>query len=205
MRVLVFGDSIAQGFWDAEGGWVSRLRKFYDTQSITENKKDYPTIFNLGISGDSSADLLARFTHETTARLMDNLVFVFAIGINDARIAAGINFSSPTYYRQNLQKLFNEAKIYSSKILFVGLTPCIETRTNPVSWGDISYTNTRIKAFDDTQREFCQENLIEFVEVFEPLRMAQQQAELLPDGVHPNGKGHQLIADLVRPKLEIFS
>lgn len=30
MRVLVFGDSITQGFWDTEGGWVERLRKYYD-------------------------------------------------------------------------------------------------------------------------------------------------------------------------------
>ncbi len=55
MRVLVFGGSTTQGFWDSEGGWVARLRKFYDLLQLEDLKKrDEPTVFNLGIAGGTS-------------------------------------------------------------------------------------------------------------------------------------------------------
>jgi lysophospholipase L1-like esterase len=50
MRILVFGDSITQGFGDTEGGWVERLRHDYDVETIKDLRANtnYPTIFNLG-------------------------------------------------------------------------------------------------------------------------------------------------------------
>lgn len=201
MRVLIFGDSITQGFWDIEGGWVSRIRKHYDQQMIDGTDNDPPTIFNLGVSGNSSDDVLARFENETKARATEELAFVVAIGVNDARTKAGVNYSDPTRYRQNLSEILRLAKQYSSKILFVGLTPCVEERSNPVSWGDTGYTNGRIKEFDDTLREFCQESHVPFVEVYKPFAKAEAESELLPDSLHPNDKGHKLIADLVMPGL----
>lgn len=201
MRVLIFGDSITQGFWDIEGGWVSRIRKHYDQQMIDGTDNDPPTIFNLGVSGNCSDDVLARFEDETKARATEELAFVVAIGVNDARTKAGVNYSDPTRYKQNLSEILRLAKEYSSRILFVGLTPCIEERSNPVSWGDTGYTNGRIKEFDDTLREFCEESQVPFVEVYEPFAKTEAENELLPDSLHPNDKGHQLIADLVTPGL----
>jgi len=202
MRVLVFGDSITQGFWDVEGGWVSRLRKAYDQKAIETDDYDQPTIFNMGVSGDSSDDVLARFDNETKVRANEELAFVFAIGVNDARTKAGVNFSDVERYRKNLTEIVTQAQQYSDKILFVGLTPCVEARSNPVSWGDTGYTNTRIKEFDSTLKEFCEQNNLSFVEIFEPFAKAESENELLPDSLHPNDNGHQLIADIVKPKLE---
>lgn len=203
MRVLVFGDSIAQGFWDAEGGWVGRLRKYYDTQNIERPSDDLPTLYNLGVSGNSSNELLARVDNETKARNNDEpLAIIFAIGVNDARTKAGKNFSDTNLYRQNLAELTKQAREYSEKILFIGLTSCVEELANPVAWGDTGYTNSRIKEFDTALQDFCEQNELSFVEIFKPFREKQAQVELLPDGVHPNGEGHQFIADLVKPKLE---
>jgi lysophospholipase L1-like esterase len=202
MRVLIFGDSITQGFWDVEGGWVARLRKVYDQKAVDTDDYDQPTIFNLGVSGNSSDDVLARFENETKVRATEELVFVIAIGVNDARTKAGANYSDTERYKQNLGEILKLAKQHSSKILFVGLTPCVEERSNPVSWGDTGYTNGRIKEFDHTLREFCQEAQVPFVEIFEPFAKAEAENELLPDSLHPNDKGHQLIADLVLPKLK---
>jgi lysophospholipase L1-like esterase len=202
MRVLVFGDSITQGFWDIEGGWVSRIRKYYDQQMIDGIDDDPPYIFNLGVSGDSSDDVLARFETETTVRATENLAFVVAIGVNDSRTKAGANFSDTNRYEQNLRDIVTTAKQYSNKILFVGLTPCVEERSNPVSWGDTGYTNSRIKEFDETLRHLCEEEQVPFVKVYEPFAKAHAENDLLPDSVHPNNEGHQLIADLVLPELQ---
>jgi lysophospholipase L1-like esterase len=157
----------------------------------------------MGVSGDSSDDVLTRFETETKARANQELAFVFAIGINDARIKAGVNFSNTDRYQKNLTDIVNQAKKYSNKILFVGLTPCVEARSNPVSWGDTGYTNARIKEFDDALEGFCMQNNIPFVEVLEPFAQAERKAELLPDSLHPNDKGHQLITELVKPRLAV--
>lgn len=202
MRVLVFGDSITQGFWDIDGGWVSRLRKAYDQKAIEAGDYDQPTIFNLGVSGNSSDDVLARFGNETKVRANEELAFIFAIGVNDARTKAGVNFSDVERYRKNLSEILSQARRYSGRILFVGLTPCVEARSNPVSWGDTGYTNARIKAFDDALKEFCEQNSVSFVEVLEPFQEAEAKTELLPDSLHPNDEGHQLIASIVAPRLE---
>ena len=201
MRVLIFGDSITQGFWDSEGGWVSRLRKSYELQKIERKNDDPATVFNLGVSGDSSDELLARFENETKARANEELTFVIAIGVNDSRTKADVNFSDIQRYKQNLEEILKHAKQYSDKILFVGLTPCVEERSNPVSWSDTGYTNARIKQFDDALRGFCEEHQVGFIEMFEPFQKAQNKQELLPDGLHPNDEGHQLIADIVGPEL----
>jgi len=193
MRVLFFGASITQGFWDTEGGgWVSRL----------QNNQFTPTFFNLAISGDTSAKLLKRFGSETKARLWpgEELVFVLAAGSNDAVVEAGKAWSSPQEYKQNITKIVGLAKQYSSKILFVELAPCDESRTNPVAWGDFSYTNEDVRQLNAVLREICAKEKLPLVSVFDAF--VGREKELLKDGLHPNAKGHQLIAELVKPELE---
>jgi lysophospholipase L1-like esterase len=148
--------------------------------------------------------VLARFDNETAARVDTDgqMAFIFAVGLNDSRTKSGINFSSPEHYEQNLAETLKRAKKYSDKILFVGLTPCVETRSNPVSWSNSGYTNSRVKQFDDTIREFCRQNRVSYVELLTSFNEAQNQTELLPDGIHPNNQGHQIIADLVAPELQ---
>lgn len=192
MRVLVFGDSITQGFWDTNGGWVQRIRTIYDEETI---KVDYdyelPTIFNMGISADDSGDIVERFEAETKARYSGNgMGFVFAIGINDSCTKSGVNFSSVEEYRGNLEKLLAMARQYSNKIVFVGITPCVEERSNPVSWGDTGYTNNRIQQFNQVLEDFFHTNNVEFIDIFTPFTEAEAKTEFLPDGLHPNDAGH---------------
>lgn len=55
--ICVFGDSITWGAWDIEkGGWVQRLRNFVESSS-----EEYIEIYNLGVSGDNTEDLLEIF------------------------------------------------------------------------------------------------------------------------------------------------
>jgi lysophospholipase L1-like esterase len=202
MRVLIFGDSTTQGFWDSQGGWVERLRKYFDARHISGQDDDTPAVFNLGVSADASDNLLERFNNEAKARNRDELAIVFDIGCNDARTKEGKNYTEVETYTGNLAKLLKQAQTYTKKILFVGLTPCVEERSNPVSWSNTGYTNARNQLFDKALQGFCKENDVPYVPVFEDFAKRQAQEELLPDGIHPNDAGHQLIADIVRPKLE---
>lgn len=208
MRVLVFGDSIAQGFWDTEGGWVNRLRRHYDTQIVKDLKQEdnFPSIFNLGISGDTTHNVLGRLEDETEVRLWpgEELAFIFAIGSNDAAVEGdGKAWSTPQDYRKELEGIVKKAKDYTNKIIFLGMPSCEEKLTTPVSWDNINYTNDRMFEFEKVMREFCAEQQILQVPVFETFQEKLKTGHgLFADGLHPNNEGHELIFQLVRPELD---
>ena len=79
-RIVVFGDSIVHGVGDIEkGGWVARLRLYLDKDN---SKKDF-SVYNRGISGDKTEDLLKRFKVECSA--INPEIIIFAIGENDSQ------------------------------------------------------------------------------------------------------------------------
>ena len=189
MDVLCFGDSITEGYFDSAGGWVERLSKKFN-QEIK--------FVNLGVSGDSSYSLLNRISDDLNENVSDNKTIIIAIGVNDSRTKSGQYFSTTENFRRNLYKILEQAEQYSNKILFVGLAPCEE---NSINTDDNGYTNFRIKDFDRTLSNFCAQNNIGFVEILEPFTNKLKKNKLLTDVIHPNDKGHQIICDLIYPKL----
>jgi acyl-CoA thioesterase-1 len=207
MRVLVFGASITQGFYDTEGGWVSRLRKYYDKRLIANPSQPDITVFNLGISGDGSDRLLKRFRNETDARKFpgEDFTFIFLIGTNNSWVKAdGSPISTPQDYAEDIKQLIKQAREYSSRILFMGIAPCDESRTNPVPWNkDIYFSNARLKIFDEVLKKICEEETLSYLPIYEPIVQKLDSGEdLYFDGLHPNDEGHQLIFELVQPELD---
>jgi lysophospholipase L1-like esterase len=209
MRVLVFGDSITQGYWDTEGGWVERIRKHYDSLQVTDlDGRDEPTVFNLGISADNSGNVLRRIAPEVIARTRHgNLpVVIIQIGINDSSsdtMPAAENVSLPLdSYEQNLRKIIENVKPLASKIILVGLSACDETRTTPVSWGDFHYKNTSIKTYENKMRDVALELNVPFIPIFERFREELSKGtDLLSDGLHPNNEGHAFMCKLILESL----
>jgi lysophospholipase L1-like esterase len=204
---LVFGASVTQGFWDAKGGWVQRLWHHYLTQYLSDQQSRYVTIFNLGISGDSTRELLKRLENETIARKWpgEEFTFIISIGINDSFIRDKNNENmSLEEYRGNLENIIKIAKRYSKKVLLVGLQYCDEKLTDPTLWDSrISYRNDRIKKFDAQVHKTALEQGVSYLPIFEEFKSRHEQGEdLYTDGLHPNDAGHQLIFELVRPALD---
>jgi lysophospholipase L1-like esterase len=205
MRVLVFGASVTQGFWDTEGGWVQRLRKHYDEMQIKNWSNERPTIFNLGVSGDSTIEVLKRVENETLARQTDRgLAFIFSVGINDSFVSGNGNINlTPEQYADNYRKIISIAKKYSDKIMLLGLQYCDESKTRPVAWANIHYTNERIEQFDQKAKQIAEENKIPYSDLYELFRARPEKGEgIYQDGLHPNNEGHELIFQLVRPALD---
>lgn len=203
MRVLVFGDSITQGFWDTEGGWVDKLRKHYDELQVQDFDKDQPAIFNLGVSADTSREILARAEAEVLARTRRNIlpIVIVQVGINDSYSDGRTVAVPPDEYKDNLGAIIEKLKTMSAKIIFVGLSACDEAKTMPVVWGEYYYTNHNIKAYENRMRTVAEKQGIAFIPVFEPFLQATTSGELLADGLHPNNKGHQVIFDIVKSEL----
>ena len=200
-QILIFGDSITYGAWDKEGGWVQRLRRFLDEKNLT-NPDFYCVVYNLGISGNTSEDLLERFEFETKQRLKEHkeTIVAFAIGINDSQFvhSEGDHRVPIEKFKSNLQKLIKLAQKFSLKIIFVGLTPVDEKKTTPIPWdSDKFYKNEYIEKYNQVIKKACKENKIYFIEIFEKFKATGYQ-ELLEDGLHPNSKGHKRIFEIVK-------
>lgn len=203
-KILVFGDSITYGVWDKEGGWTQRLRKYLDEKTLSSLFTVYHSVYNLGVSGNTTEDILERFEFETQQRIKElekeELIIIFSIGINDSAFFSSQNnfWVLPEKFEINIKKLANFARKYSKKIIFVGLIPVDELKTNPIPWAiDISCKNNYIKRYNDIIQNNCKGNDVYFVEVFEKL-VGTDYKNLLEDGLHPNSAGHQKIFEIVK-------
>lgn len=205
MRVLIFGDSITQGFYDNKGGWATRLVNQYLEQEVA-GKSNTPTLFNLGISGDTTQDLLNRFEAESSARIDkgSNNALVFAIGTNDSIYRGGDVDCTPEKYRQKLSNLVDMARAYTNKMLFVSLFPVIDELLQPFPWSSSGkcYSTERMRLFNNTLITFCKDNNLRLVDVWTEYEEHPDLKSLFFDGIHPNSKGHQIIVDMVNPELE---
>ncbi|MDO9399754.1 MAG: GDSL-type esterase/lipase family protein [bacterium] len=189
-NILIFGDSIVYGAFDPEaGGWADRLKAFFFKDG---RNYDY-FVYNLGISGDTTENLLERFEFETKQRSdEDKTSFIFSIGINDSAWMHSKNnhWVLPNKFIDNIKKLIQLAQKFSSKIIFVSLSPVDETKTTPIPWNtDLSYKNEWIQEYNKIIKSICEENKILFIDVFEKF-IKLDYTKLLEDGLHPNSKGH---------------
>jgi lysophospholipase L1-like esterase len=154
-----------------------------------------------GVSGDTSESLLARLEAEARPRLLgDQAVIVIAIGINETAVdgTSGTPVASERRFAEHLALLVAAARRHTDQVLLVGLLPCDETRMQPAPWSSDgeSYGNDRIALFNDAVRRVAAEHGVALVDCYEEV-LAGDHAALLHDGLHPNGAGHQLLADRI--------
>jgi lysophospholipase L1-like esterase len=201
-QILIFGDSITYGASDLEGGWVSRLRKYIDAKG--ENDPDYYyLVYNLGISGQNSTDILQRFEFEAKSRIKEEgeTVIVFALGTNDSQLFAGKLRTEPEQFKENLKQLNDLARKYTQRVVFIGLLPVDESKTCPVAWHqDKFYKNENLERNNTIIKEFCEKNSLLFIDIYSHLSKIKYQ-ELLEDGLHPNTEGHAQMFELIKDEL----
>lgn len=194
--ILVFGASMTWGAWDEEGGWVSRLRRFEDKKNISGTDY-YCKVYNLGVSGDNTNDLLERFENEVKGRITEggDTIIIFSIGANDS-LSLKSDVAVPIeQFKENIKKLIKKAGEFTNEIFFVGLTKVDESKTQPVAWDKTAYySNDRLKEYDSALENIAKkEEEVSYLNIFDLLDEGD-----LEDGLHPNSKGHEKIFQEVR-------
>lgn len=194
MNICIFGDSIVWGACDYErGGWVERLKTY-----LLKNNNDVD-VYNFGVSGNTTEDLLVRFEREVTIMKPDAIVF--AIGINDSQYLDSRDNSKiePGIFQNNIQSLFDKAKNMTNKIIFIGLTKVDQAKTMPRVHGPKIkyYENEIIRKYDQVISDVCKKNGIPFVSVIELLNVGDFE-----DGLHPNSSGHTKMFEKIKPEVE---
>jgi len=201
--ICVFGDSITWGAWDKEhGGWVERLKTYF--WSADASLEETAWVHNLGVSANTTKQLLERFDEEVRRRTWtsseshqykENNIIIFQIGKNDSiyvKTNATPWVTAPAY-RENLLTLIEKARALSNHIIFLGLAHVDETKTTPINENEEFYDNENIEAYDTVVREVCHENNAHYIPIVNVIGV-----EDLDDGLHPNAHGHQKIFETVR-------
>lgn len=199
--IFIFGDSIAYGAFDREkGGWVNRLRFYLDNKTDGVFKAD---VYNLGISGDTTEDLLKRFDVGINRKAPG--MIIFAIGINDSVYFSDKNKNYVEFdrFKDNIRTLIEKARKFTGNIVFIGLTPVVESETTPIPWEpEMHYLDGEIEKYNNAISELCQVEKIMFIDLKSGLLKLDYKALLDEDGLHPNPAGHEWIAKKIIKELK---
>jgi lysophospholipase L1-like esterase len=189
MKIGVWGDSITYGGGDSEAlGWVGRVNKAFPVDAEIN-------IYNRGVCGDTTKDLLKRFAIEAESIQPDSIIF--AIGINDSKysVRRNSNIVPIDIFRKNMQELVGIGKKYTEHMFIIGLTKVDESVLLPFS----RFSNRYIEEYTNALKEFSKKKKIKYIDMFEVLEVKTD----LCDGVHPNERGYEKMARVISPFLQV--
>ena len=179
---LVFlGASLVAGVGDPKGqGWVSRV------VGRTHHPDLELTAYNLGVRGDTSADLLNRWKDECTPRWSGRAEkrLVVSVGTDDAM--SGVTLAR---HRLNLANILDDAASAGIGTFVVSPPP-----------SDDEELNSKLDVLVEAQADVCSRRGVAFVDCYRPLLGHEQwRTDLAASRVqhHPGQAGYGLIAWLV--------
>lgn len=170
-------------------------------------------VFNAGVPGNSTADAMRRF-QKTVVDQKPNIV-ILQFGINDASVEV---WRSPPaaaprvprdVYEKNLTHFVRELKKQSAEVVLMTPNPCRWTEMLKGLYGKPPYQpedpdgfNVLLKEYAETVRNVAQREKVTLVDVYQAFdahgkEPGQSVDDLLLDGMHPNSKGHALVAKLL--------
>jgi acyl-CoA thioesterase-1 len=184
-RVLCFGDSHVAGVGDPAGmGWVGRVVASSFQQGLPL------TAYNLGVRGETSAQVAARWRAEALPRLTpgSDARVVLSFGANDTTIEDGHIRVEPERSCAMLSGMLREAAALGLPVFGVGPAPV-----------DDPEQNERIRSLSVAFAEVCRGPGVPFVSVVEPLLASPvwMQEVAAGDGAHPSTAGYEILAGCV--------
>ena len=181
LALVFLGASLVAGVGDPKGqGWVTRV------VGRTQHPDLELTAYNLGVRGDTSADVLHRWATEVPLRWAGRTErrVVLSVGTND--VVSGITLAR---HRLNLANLLDDAASSGVGAFVVSPPPTADAELNE-----------RLEVLVDAQADVCARRGVPFVDCYAPLMGHDQwRTDLAASRVanHPGQAGYGLIAWLV--------
>lgn len=183
IRICFFGDSFVTGTGDpAYLGWSGRVC------AATASPQTL-TYYNLGIRGNTSEQIEARWQAEAAPRFLfpADARLVFSFGVNDNCIEDGHLRVSAKGSIACARRILTQAKA-QYPTLMIGPPP-VEDET----------INDRTVVTSMAYAALCDELAIPYLETYRPLRQNPiwMNEVTLVDGAHPGAAGYEVFAQLV--------
>ena len=181
LAIVFLGGSLVAGVGDPKGqGWVTRV------VGRTQHPDLELTAYNLGVRGNTSADVLHRWATEVPLRWADRTErrVVLSVGTDD--VLQGITLAR---HRLNLANLLDDAASSGVGAFVVSPPPTADAELNE-----------RLEVLVDAQADVCARRGVPFVDCYAPLMGHDQwRTDLAASSVenHPGQAGYGLIAWLV--------
>ena len=183
--VLFLGDSFVAGSEDPEGlGWVGRVTAASHAAGLPV------TAYNLGVGGETSVDVAARWRAEARPRLRPGWEcgLVLSVGANDTTVEDGRRLVEEAVTLSTLATVLDDAAAMPLPAFVVGPPPA----------GD-EEQRARICALTEPIAALCAERGVPCVSVAERLLASEAwtREAAAGDGDHPGAGGYAALAELV--------
>ena len=179
--MVFIGASLVAGVGDPKGqGWVSRV------VGRTHHPDLELSAYNLGVRGDTSADVLNRWRIECPPRWLGRAEKRLVLSVGTADTLKGITLAR---HRLNLANILDDAASAGIGTFVVSPPPT-----------DDEEINSKLDVLVEAQGDVCARRGVPFVDCFRPLLGHDQwQSDLAASRVrhHPGQAGYGLIAWLV--------
>jgi lysophospholipase L1-like esterase len=181
-KVAFLGDSITQYGWYWPGGYVKLVTTGFAGMGV------HITPIPAGVSGNTSADMLARVDTDVISKKPDWVTI--SCGVNDVwRGPAGVALEP---YKQNMTTIVDKCQAAGIRVLIMTSTPIGE---------DLLHGNNEtLIPYNDFLRQLAQERHLPLAEQNGAFQAAIRAAGphlgyvVSKEGLHPNSDGNQLMA-----------
>jgi len=187
-KIAIIGASTVQGAVDPEGGgWVGRIRKWHESRRPRRN-----FVFNLGVSGNTTTDILRRLLPECSERKPG--LIIYSCGLNDSRRVGSLNGPHETpkeKFKYNLRELVKTGRGIAD-VIFVSINPIDDTKTLPIPWNKSHFFNqVNAEEYAGITEEIVSSESIPYLDVWSYWIKRNYHVFLYEDGLHPNSLGHK--------------
>ncbi len=211
--VVAFGTSTTARRSGVESVYADLLRKKLAQQGLSAR------VVNQGIPGNRTTDAIARFESDVRAWKPDVVIILF--GLNDSAVDVWRNATKPRVpidsYRKNLTTMVQTLKGDGAKPILVTPQPMHWTEKlkklyagppyndkSPYTATDPLGFNATLVDYVEVVREVAGLEEVALVDLHQQFMdyhggKGQHLSDLLLDGMHPNDKGHRMIADALLP------
>ena len=109
--------------------------------------------------------------------LFRSQIIIFAIGVNDSQYVKTKDNPrvSIEKFQNNLVELINQAKNFSSRIVFIGLTKVEDEKLMPIPWSDEEkfYDNDNVAKYNSIIERVSSEHNLQFLNLLDLLEIGR--------------------------------
>ena len=170
-------------------------------QFVARNGEFPVAAYNLGVNGDTSQDIAARWRFEADARSRNSPgLMLFAFGFNDAARADSEFPQVDLATSVAAARTMLTAARTVSRVLWIGPTPLDESvspmRNDEALW---DMRNDEIARYDAAYAELAEDIEVPYLRLFPDFLVSPryQAALLAGDKVHPGDDGYAMIAEAI--------